>query len=70
VLEETLAAYVGHGGRAPAVRRLRDLHAATALSYLAWRARDPSAHDARSGRTAEQALAWARDAVAAALAER
>jgi hypothetical protein len=40
-------------------------HAATAISYLAWRAQDPVAHDGQSGRNREQAIAWATRAVQA-----
>jgi aminoglycoside phosphotransferase (APT) family kinase protein len=45
-------------------------HAAAALDYLAWRAEDPEAHDAKSGRDRERAVAWVARAVEDALSGR
>jgi aminoglycoside phosphotransferase (APT) family kinase protein len=62
-----LAAYATRTGFVPSLERVCLYHAATALSYLAWRADDPADHDRRSGRDGEQALAWADLAVSSAL---
>ncbi|HTR51821.1 MAG TPA: aminoglycoside phosphotransferase family protein [Kofleriaceae bacterium] len=40
------------------VPRIRLLHFATALSFWVWRESDPVAHDTRSSRDRDQALAW------------
>ena len=42
---------------------IRLAHAAAALEALAWRALDPEAHDRKSGRDREGAIAWVRTAI-------
>jgi aminoglycoside phosphotransferase (APT) family kinase protein len=58
VMTRVLDQYRARTGAAVSLERLRLLHLATALSFWHWRERDPVDHDARSGRTRDQALAW------------
>jgi aminoglycoside phosphotransferase (APT) family kinase protein len=58
VMTRVLDQYRARTGAAISVGRIRLLHLATALSFWHWRERDPVDHDARSGRTRDQALAW------------
>src|SRR5262249_31314687 len=63
IMAKTLAVYRQQTAVEISIERIRLYHAAAAMSFLAWRVDEPQAHDNRSGRTFEQAVAWVREAV-------
>jgi aminoglycoside phosphotransferase (APT) family kinase protein len=63
ILAMAMAEYEARSGARLSVPRVRLYHAITAMAFLAWRAEEPAAHDARSGRNLAQALAWVEQAV-------
>lgn len=65
--DATRRALVAYGDHAPAIEDVRLAHAVVALSFLGWRAVDPDAHDAASGRDRNGAVSWAHAALEAAI---
>jgi hypothetical protein len=65
--DATKRALRAYGEHAPALEDVRLAHAVVALSFLGWRAVDPDAHDAASGRDRNGAVSWAHAALEAAI---
>lgn len=65
--DATKRALAAYGDHAPSIHDVRLAHAVVALSFLGWRAIDPDAHDAASGRDRNGAVSWAHAALEAAI---